>query len=63
MELDNFARDYIFLGLRINKHINGYVEHYYGPPKKKRMKVSHQEKLTELHLLRVACLFSPYTLL
>jgi len=35
MELDNFARDYIFLGLRINKHINGYVEHYYGPPKKK----------------------------
>jgi len=37
MELDNFARDYIFLGLRINKHINGYVEHYYGPPKLKKI--------------------------
>lgn len=29
--LDNFAKGYINLGLRINKHINGFVEHYYGP--------------------------------
>ncbi|MBY9009859.1 MAG: hypothetical protein KGD74_08350 [Candidatus Lokiarchaeota archaeon] len=36
MELDDFAKDYILLGLRINKHINGYVEHYYGPPKLKK---------------------------
>ncbi len=31
MDLDNFARSYIVLGLRINHHINGYVEHFYGP--------------------------------
>ncbi|MFW9896125.1 MAG: hypothetical protein ACFFD7_10010 [Candidatus Thorarchaeota archaeon] len=31
MILDDFAKSYINLGLRINKHINGYVEHYYGP--------------------------------
>ncbi|MFW9896123.1 MAG: hypothetical protein ACFFD7_10000, partial [Candidatus Thorarchaeota archaeon] len=31
MILDNFAKGYINLGLRINKHINGFVEHYYGP--------------------------------
>jgi len=37
MELDDFAKGYILLGLRINKHINGYVEHYYGPPKLKKI--------------------------
>jgi len=37
MELNNFAKDYILLGLRINKHIDGYVEHYYGPPKLKKI--------------------------
>jgi len=31
-ELDDFAKDYLRLGLRIGKHINGYVEHYYGSP-------------------------------
>lgn len=31
MEFDDFAKDYYLLGLRINKHIDGYVEHYYGP--------------------------------
>ncbi|MFW9878972.1 MAG: hypothetical protein ACFFG0_38325 [Candidatus Thorarchaeota archaeon] len=31
MDLDNFAKGYILLGLRIDKHIDGYVEHYYGP--------------------------------
>lgn len=31
MKLSQFARDYLTLGLRINKHIEGYVEHYYGP--------------------------------
>ncbi len=31
MDLDDFAKNYIILGLRINKHIDGYVEHYYGP--------------------------------
>ena len=37
MELDDFAKDYFLLGLRINKHIDGYVEHYYGPPKLKKI--------------------------
>ena len=36
MIFDNFAKSYINLGLRINKHINGYVEHYYGPPELKK---------------------------
>jgi hypothetical protein len=31
LDLDNFAKSYVILGLRINKHIDGYVEHYYGP--------------------------------
>ena len=37
IELDDFAKDYILLGLRINKHIDGYVEHYYGSPKLKKI--------------------------
>ncbi|MFX1455386.1 MAG: hypothetical protein ACFFDB_08420 [Promethearchaeota archaeon] len=37
MMLDNFAKDYINLGLRINKLINGFVEHYYGPLKSKNL--------------------------
>lgn len=36
VDLDEFARDYLSLGLRINKHINGYVEYYYGPPEIKK---------------------------
>jgi hypothetical protein len=35
MIFDDFAKSYVNLGLRINKHINGYVEHYYGPPELK----------------------------
>ncbi len=31
LELDEFAKEYLRLGLRIGKHINGYVECYYGP--------------------------------
>jgi len=37
MKLNDFAKDYLRLGLRINKHINGYVEYYYGPPEIKDM--------------------------
>ena len=33
---DDFAINYLILGLRIDKHINGYVEHYYGPLELKR---------------------------
>ncbi|MFX1455725.1 MAG: hypothetical protein ACFFDB_10160 [Promethearchaeota archaeon] len=48
--MDDFAKNYIKLGLRINKHIDGYVEHYYGPSELKRA-VDLEEK------------FSPNTLL
>ena len=50
MDLNEFAKSYICLGLRINKHINGYVEHYYGPPKLKKM-VDIEEKYSPLILL------------
>jgi len=36
MGMDDFAKNYLSLGLRINKHINGYVEHYYGPSELKK---------------------------
>ncbi len=52
MELDDFAKDYILLGLRINKHINGYVEHYYGPPKLKKI-VDSEELLSPNKLLNI----------
>ncbi|MFW9824237.1 MAG: hypothetical protein ACFFE4_14935 [Candidatus Thorarchaeota archaeon] len=50
MILDDFAKNYIKLGLRINKHIDGYVEHYYGPPELKRA-VDLEEKLSPRNLL------------
>jgi len=49
MELDDFAKEYILLGLRINKHIDGYVEHYYGPPKLK--KIVDLEELSSPNML------------
>lgn len=30
-ELTDFGKEYLQLGLRINKHINGYIDYYYGP--------------------------------
>ncbi|MFW9773264.1 MAG: hypothetical protein ACFFFB_06405 [Candidatus Heimdallarchaeota archaeon] len=36
MKLNEFAKSFICLGLRINKHIGGYVDHYYGPPDLKK---------------------------
>jgi hypothetical protein len=49
-ELNDFAERYLTLGLRINKHINGYVEHYYGPPEIKK-KVDLEEKISPKVLL------------
>ncbi|MFX1389681.1 MAG: hypothetical protein ACFE9Z_06420 [Promethearchaeota archaeon] len=49
-DLNDFAVGYFTLGLRINKHINGYVEHYYGPPEIKR-KIDLEEKLSPKVLL------------
>lgn len=51
MDLSEFAKSYICLGLRINKHIDGYVEHYYGPPELKK-KVYIEEKLSPIKLLK-----------
>lgn len=51
MDLNEFAKSYICLGLRINKHIDGYVEHYYGPPELKKM-VDIEEKLSPISLLK-----------
>lgn len=51
MDLDDFAKSYLTLALRINKHINGYVEHYYGPPEIKN-KVDLEEKLSPKFLTK-----------
>ena len=51
LDLDDFAKKYLTLGLRIDKHINGYVEHYYGPPKIKR-KVDLEDKISPKILLK-----------
>jgi len=51
MDLDDFAKNYLSLGLRINKYIDGYVEHYYGPPEIKR-KVDLEDKLSPKDLLK-----------
>ena len=51
MELNDFAIKYLCLGLRTNKHIDGYVEHYYGPPKLKKM-VDMEEKCSPIILLK-----------
>jgi hypothetical protein len=51
MELDNFAKSYISLGLRINKHIDGYVEHYYGPLKIKEA-IDIEERFSPKKLLQ-----------
>jgi len=51
MELNNFAKNYLTLGLRINKHINGYVEHYYGPLDIKK-KVDFEDKISPKILLK-----------
>lgn len=51
MELDEFAKLYLCLGLRINKHIHGYVEHYYGPSEFERL-VYIEDKLSPKRLLK-----------
>ena len=51
MDLNEFAKLYICLGLRINKHISGYVEHYYGPSEFERI-VDTEDKLSPKSLLK-----------
>ncbi len=33
VKISKFGEDYLLLALRINKHIEGYVDYYYGPEK------------------------------
>ncbi|MFX1418641.1 MAG: hypothetical protein ACFE9N_06955 [Promethearchaeota archaeon] len=51
MDLDNFAKGYICLGLRINKHINGYVEYYYGPTELKDL-IGAEGKISPKRLMQ-----------
>ncbi|MFX1455384.1 MAG: hypothetical protein ACFFDB_08410 [Promethearchaeota archaeon] len=51
MILDDFAKNYLNLGLRINKHITGYVEHYYGPSELKNA-IEHESKKSPRKLLK-----------
>jgi len=51
MDMDDFAKNYLSLGLEIDKHFNGYVEHYYGPPEIKR-RVDLEEKIPPRVLLK-----------
>ena len=37
MSLSNFGKEYLLLGLRLNKLINGYVDAYYGPLELKKI--------------------------
>jgi len=53
LELDEFAKEYLRLGLRIGKHINGYVESYYGPTEIKQ--AVDMEKLKSPKLLLSDC--------
>ena len=32
-KISEFGKDYLLLALRIDKHIKGYVDFYYGPEK------------------------------
>jgi hypothetical protein len=41
---DTFGQDFIRLGLRINRHIEGYVDAYFGPPELKEEVESEAKK-------------------
>ena len=44
VNISKFGEDYLLLALRIDKHIKGYVDFYYGPEKLR--KVVENESLT-----------------
>lgn len=50
--LDEFGKDYLLLGLRIGKLIEGYVESYYGPPELKEI-VDNEQSFSPKKLLSV----------
>ena len=50
MNITDFSRDYLLLGLRINKHIDGFVDSYYGPEELSAL-VQQEEKKSPQNLL------------
>ena len=48
-KISDFGQDYLLLALRINKHIRGYVDFYYGPDKFRQ--IVENESLTSLKKL------------
>ncbi|MFX0212419.1 MAG: hypothetical protein ACFFDT_40975 [Candidatus Hodarchaeota archaeon] len=50
MNIADFSREYLLLGLRINKHIEGFVDSYYGPKELSAI-IQQEEKQTPKNLL------------
>ncbi|MFW9903669.1 MAG: hypothetical protein ACFFFH_05010 [Candidatus Thorarchaeota archaeon] len=50
MKMNDFSREYLLLGLRINKHIEGFVDSYYGPEELSSI-VQKEEKKSPKNLL------------
>jgi hypothetical protein len=50
--LDEFGKNYLLLGLRIGKLIEGYVESYYGPPELKEI-VDREQPSSPKNLLSI----------
>ena len=48
-KLSKFGEDFLLLALRINKHINGYVDFYFGPDKLRQL-IDH-ESITAPNIL------------
>ncbi|MHA1460991.1 MAG: hypothetical protein ACTSO8_05870 [Promethearchaeota archaeon] len=44
VKISKFGEDFLLLALRINKHIKGYVDFYFGPKKLKQ--IVENESLT-----------------
>jgi hypothetical protein len=51
MSLSDFGREYLLLGLRMDKLIEGFVDSYYGPPELKE-KVKNEKPLSPKQLLK-----------
>jgi len=49
-KLSKFGEDFLLLALRINKHINGYVDFYFGPEKLQQI-VNHESLIAPNTLL------------
>jgi len=51
MELSDFGKQYLFLGLRINKLIDGYAGSYFGPNDLKHI-VDNEQPKSPIELLK-----------